>query len=99
MINLTHIISAAILVVAAIVCSVVVPYIRRKIGDERFKELTKWTQIAVQAAEMIYKGVGLGEQKKAYVLQFLADHGYTIDTEEINAVIEAAVLDLHNAVK
>lgn len=97
--DITNIISAAILLVVAIVSAVVIPYIRKKIGDEKFQELAKWTRVAVQAAEMIFKGTGLGEQKKAYVIQFLADHGYTVDTEEINAVIEAAVLDLHNAVR
>ena len=48
-------------------------------------------KIGVAAAEQLYKGQGRGEEKKKYVLEFLASMGFTVDEEAINAAIEAAV--------
>lgn len=41
------------------------------------------------------KGQGRGEEKKKYVLEFLASMGFTVDEEAINAAIEAAVNQLN----
>lgn len=53
-------------------------------------------KIAVTAAEQIYTGSGRGEEKKAYVLNWLQEHGITVDAEKLDALIEAAVYDLTN---
>ena len=37
----------------------------------------------------------MGEKKKQYVLDFLADKGFTLDPNSINAMIEAAVKELN----
>lgn len=50
--------------------------------------------IAVEAAEMIYVGAGRGEEKKQYVIDFLNSKGFTLNTAEIENLIEAAVLEL-----
>jgi hypothetical protein len=52
-------------------------------------------KIGVAAAEQLYKGQGRGEEKKKYVLEFLASMGFTVDEEAINAAIEAAVNQLN----
>ena len=57
-------------------------------GDQRLGE------IAVSAAEQIYTGSGRGEEKKAYVLEWLRSHGVTVDDEKLDAMIEAAVYEL-----
>ena len=53
--------------------------------------------MAVEAAEMIYVGTGRGEEKKAYVVQYLNSKGYTLDADSINNLIESAVLALKNS--
>ena len=94
MIDITEVIKYAILLVFAVCTTFVIPYIRAKIGDEKFTELQKWVKIGVQAAEMIFKESGMGTVKKEYVIEFLKQKGYTLDTETISNLIESAVLEL-----
>ena len=42
-------------------------------------------KIAVAAAEQLYKGSDRGEEKKAYVLNWLNKQGITIDTDKLDA--------------
>ena len=98
MLNITDIMSAIIALAVAILTTFVVPSIRRKMDAEDFNEFLKWVKIAVQAAELIYKGTGLGAQKKAYVKEFLLSHGYELDEAELDAAIESAVLELKESV-
>lgn len=93
-IDITEVIKYAILLIFAVCATFVIPYIRAKIGDEKFTELQKWVKIGVQAAEMIFKESGMGAKKKEYVLEFLKSKGYTVDTETIDNLIESAVLEL-----
>lgn len=39
-------------------------------------------------------GPGRGAEKKAYVLKFLNDRGYTVDMDAIENLVEAAVYEL-----
>lgn len=55
-------------------------------------------KIAVSAAEQIYKGSGRGEEKKAYVIQWLREHGITVDEAKLDALIESAVYELNQGV-
>ena len=45
---------------------------------------------------MIYTESGMGQQKKAYVLEFLNSKGFTVDVDSIENLIESAVLDLNS---
>ena len=54
-------------------------------------------KIAVTAAEQIYVGTGRGPEKKLYVVEWLADRNITVDTNQIDALIESAVYELNNA--
>lgn len=94
MIDITEVIKYAILLIFAVCTTFVIPYIKAKIGDEKFTELQKWVKIGVQAAEMIFKESGMGTVKKEYVIEFLKQKGYTLDTETISNLIESAVLEL-----
>lgn len=96
--NITDIMSAIIALAAAILTTFVVPAMRRKMDAEDFEELLKWVKIGVQAAEMIYKGTGMGKVKKQYVREFLLSHGYELDEAELDAAIESAVLELKESV-
>lgn len=48
---------------------------------------------------MIYAGTGRGQEKKEYVLKFLNSKGFTLNTDEIENLIESAVLELKTKTK
>ena len=94
MVDITSIIEAVIALIGAVITAVVVPYIRSRTTADQQAQLEQWVQIAVTAAEQIYTGSGRGAEKKAYVLQWLNDHGLTVDESKIDALIESAVYGL-----
>lgn len=93
--DITTIIEAAAALVAAVIAAVVIPYIKSRTTAQQQAEINAWVKIAVTAAEQIYRGSGRGEEKKAYVLNWLAEHGITLDEDRIDALIEAAVYELN----
>lgn len=97
MTDITNITSAVITLIIALVTTFLIPWLKTKLDAEKFEQVKAWTKVAVDAAEMIYKGAGRGEEKKAYVLEYLNSKGYTLDEESINNLIEAAVLELKNS--
>lgn len=94
--DITPIIEAVIALAGVIVSCVLIPYIKSKTTAEQQKEINAWVKIAVSAAEQIYKGSGRGEEKKAYVIQWLREHGVTVDEAKLDALIESAVYELTN---
>lgn len=94
MIDLTNVIGAIILLAVAFCGAFVIPWIRSKTTAEQRKELQAWIEIAVTAAEQIYKGAGRGEEKKQYVMDWLEDHGFYIEVSQLEAMIESAVLSM-----
>lgn len=95
MIDITFVIEAVITIVLFVVSAFILPLIRQKIGDGNTNELLRWVGIFVRAAEQIFRESGMGEQKKAYVLQKLQEKGYNLDLEAVEDMIEAAVLELN----
>lgn len=95
-IDITPIIEAVIALAGVIVSCVLIPYIKSKTTTEQQKEINAWVKIAVAAAEQIYVGSGRGEEKKAYVINWLREHGVTVDETKLDALIEAAVYELTN---
>ena len=96
MFDITVIIEAVFALLAAIITAIVIPYIKSKTTASQQAEINAWVKIAVTAAEQIYTDSGRGEEKKAYVLNWLQEHGITVDAEKLDALIEAAVYDLTN---
>lgn len=94
MFDITMIIEAGFALLAAIITAIVIPYIKSKTTASQQAEVNAWVKIAVTAAEQIYTGSGRGEEKKAYVLNWLQEHGITVDAEKLDALIEAAVYEL-----
>lgn len=92
--DITPIVEAVAAALCAVVTCVLVPYIKSKTTAEQQKEINAWVKIAVSAAEQIYVGSGRGEERKAYVLEWLRAHGVTVDDEKLDAMIEAAVYEL-----
>lgn len=96
--DITPLIDTIFTLIALAVTIFVIPYFRSKTNAQQQEEVNAWVRIAVDAAEQIYRGSGRGAEKKAYVLAFLEEHGITMDSEKVNALIEAAVYQLKNGV-
>lgn len=97
-INITPIVEAVAALIAAVITAFVVPYIKSRTTTNQQQQINAWVRVAVAAAEQIYVGSGRGEEKKAYVLNWLAERGITLDTSRIDALIEAAVYELNHGV-
>ena len=98
-IDLTQIIEAAVKLVVAIVCVLIIPYIKRNFSMSQIEDLRKWINIAVQAAEQIYNSSQAAEKKEyavKYINKYLDEKGLKINETEIDGMIESAVLELHN---
>ena len=84
------------------VCSViityfVVPWLKEKIGNEKFHQIDSWAWKIVDAAEQIFPA-GDNEAKFEYATKFLQEqakkHGIELTHEEARALVEAAVSNL-----
>ena len=97
---LFQIILALIPVVGVILTGYIIPLIKEKIGTEKLAKYEYWVSMAVNAAEMIFKEVGMGESKKEYVVNFLNKmfnkNKVAITEDQLNILIESAVNELNN---
>ena len=90
MIDLTPIVEAIVALVAAVITAFVIPWLKGKIDADKLEEIELWVTVAVQ----LYVGSGRGAEKKAYVVQFLQEKGFTLDPDSLDKLIEAAVFNL-----
>ena len=95
----TKIIEAIITLLVALITIFVIPYIKSRLSADELAEIMKWVKIAVEAAEMIYKESGMGKEKKKFVEDFLTEHGIKVDIEQLDALIESAVLELKKEIE
>lgn len=97
--DITPLIQLVLASISAALTIVLVPYIRSKTSQQERADLMDAVRVAVQAAEQIYKGIGMGATKKEYVEAWLVRHGYTLSNElirdDIDVLIESAVLELN----
>ena len=91
----TQIISAVIALISALVSAFLIPWLKTKIDANKLQTIKTYVEIGVKAAEQLYAATD-GEEKKAYVVNFLAEHGIRFDVSTIDQLIEAAVLQLHH---
>ena len=77
-INLQPIISAVIALIAALITTFLIPYIKGKISKQQYDRLLEAVRIAVAAAEQIFTSPQSGADKKQYVQEFLAAQGYDV---------------------
>ena len=94
MIDLTPIMEAIIALVVAVITPFVIPWLKGKIDADKLEQIKLWVTVAVEAAEQLYNGTGRGEEKKAYVVKFLQEKGFTLDPDSLDKLIEAAVFNL-----
>lgn len=94
--DIYHIVTLAVSLVAAIIGVYVVPLIREKTDTEKFKKWQDMARVAVNCAEMV---LDTGKSKKEWAVNFLESminkHGTVVSADQISALIEAAVMELH----
>lgn len=96
--NITYkIITLIISIIGLILTGIVVPWIKAKISNEKMSLVKMWVQVAVAAAEQLFKTPGMGAEKKKHVVEILKSKGITITDQELDALIEAAVYELNRA--
>lgn len=98
MIDLTPIINVLILVVATLVSMYLIPWIKSKKTAEETKDLMAWARIAAKSAQQLYYQLD-GEARLTHALLVMREAGYDVDTIEVRNALEAAVLEIHNALE
>lgn len=93
-IDITPIIQAIIALIAALITTKLVPWIKARTTVEQQALLRATIKTLVFAAEQLY-GAGEGEQKLDYVIKQLEDRGFTANRAEIEAVIKENLTTLH----
>ena len=101
MIDLTPLIDAIIAFVSVFLPAYVFPMLKKKMSAEEYELLMKIAEQGVLAAEQIMSGSKLGKEKKEYVMNYikttLKEKNMTVNMEDINTAIEAAVKQMNEA--
>ena len=91
---ITKITEALITVLLMAVSAYVIPWLKNKVGEDKYATIVEFAEIVVRSAEKLYT-VEEWEHKKQYavlmVSQKSAELGLKLDECEINAIIEGAV--------
>ena len=93
-INITPLVNALISLAAIAISLFVIPVLKRKAKAQDIERLENLARIAVEAAEQIYDRKQ-ADEKRDYVLAYLASKGYEIDDHDVMNALEAAVIKLH----
>lgn len=82
-------------IVSVLITGVLVPLLKQKYGREKVLSVMEAVNIAVKAAEQIYKEAGQGDLKKKYVLMRLNEWGFKVTEKELDDMRRASVLELN----
>jgi len=94
---ITVIIKALVAVLSVLITSVVIPYIKGKIGENKYNEIKYYVEYAVRCAEMLYTPEQRKEKKayvKAYILRKASDFGIEMTEEDLDILIEGLVQEV-----
>ena len=95
--NIDIIIKVIIPILGAIVTYLLVPLIKETTTKEQRNNIMELVRIAVLAAEQLENAGILEVPKKLHVLDFLQVKGVSMDIQELDMLIEAAVKELNIA--
>lgn len=93
--NTNNIFYVVLSVVSILITGVLIHYLKSKGLQAKAVNIMEAVDIAVKAAEQIYKKSGQGQLKKQYVLMRLNEQGIKISEKEPDDMIEASVLELN----
>ncbi len=79
--------------ISGIVTTFLVPWLKQRLDAGQRERLAALVRVGVFAAQQLFRS-DEGVRKKAYVIQLLEEQGYRIDSEEIDAQIEAELMAL-----
>lgn len=85
-IDITPILEALIALIAALVAGRLLPWLRERLGAERMAQLEAAYNVAVYAAEEVYRA-GHGEQKLEYARAYLQERGFEVDLDRLLAAV------------
>ena len=86
LIDLTPVFQAMIALLSALITYRLVPWLQGKLDEQQRAKVSAAIRVAVFAAEQLY-GAGRGEEKLAYVTEYLRGKGSGIDRAEIEATV------------
>ena len=100
MTDITTIIEVIISIIAMLIGSVLIPYLKKKHSAETLANVVKWLEIACYAAEEAAR-TGLIDKaaKYEYAKDILESRGITFDEATTMALINSTVYDLFNRFK
>ncbi|WP_195444696.1 phage holin, LLH family [Peptoniphilus harei] len=93
--NASNIFYVVLSVVSVLITGVLVPLLKQKYGKEKIVNVMEAVDIAVKAAEQIYKETGQGDLKKQYVLMRLNEQGFKVTEKDLDDMRRASVLELN----
>ena len=104
-IDVTSVISSLVEIVIGIICTVIstklIPWLKSKLDAKQLDFIKEIVQFAVKAAEQLFESTD-GQKKLEYAINLvktaLATKNIKLDDDVLNGYIEAAVLELHQAI-
>ena len=97
-----NILKFVVSVCLALISAFLIPYIKARLEDERYKKLVDIVKVAVYAAEQTI-GAGHGAVKKdeviTFVTKWMANNGIKITEEQLSEIIESIVFAMNKEIK
>lgn len=85
---------ALISLLSILITGFLIPWLKNKIGEQKFAKIVEYTDLAIRTAEMIFT-VEEWKEKKEYVLAYIIDKvkdvGIDLTAEDVNNLIESEV--------
>ena len=98
-----NLLKIVISIVAALIAYYVIPFLKEKVKEAKYKDLVEAVKVAVDAAEQTFKEGGMGKLKKEDVIKFitayLKENKIDISDDQLDRLIEAAVFQLNKGKK
>ena len=94
MIDITKVVVAVIGLLSTILTVFAVPLLKAKLNEGQLSKMNAIIKTFVYAAEQLF-GNGKGEIKKEKVRKWLTEQGINVELEEVDAAIEAAVMEMN----
>ena len=94
MIDVTPLANALIMVLAGLITVYLIPWIKSQTTEKQREEINAWVKIACAAAEQLYH-TDVIQDRKQYVIDFMVKKNLKVNPDELNKMIEAAVLEIN----
>lgn len=91
----TMIFNTVLGIIGVVITSFLIPLLKKKIDAEEITKILTLIDIAVKAAEQIYREAGQGKFKKEYVRKYLKEHGINLSQKDLDAMVESSVFEMN----